>query len=242
MTGNGEVRLSVPSTTPEFQHYADANAAAMARYTPDELQDMLKIKKSIALSVWRDYQDFFEESTRCQAVFNYSGMVFRKIDPSTLTDNELQWANDKLNICSFLYGLLRPLDLINRYRMELNVTLPENDGADMARFWRGILTDYLIEKVKADDGVLVNLASDEMKQLFDWSRINRELTVIAPSFKVNKGGRLRTIVIYAKMCRGAMTRYIIRNAVTDPEALKGFEYEGFRYDPASGPWSFVLDA
>lgn len=88
--------------------------------------------------------------------------------------------------------------------------------------------------------VLVNLASDEMKNMVDWKRVCREVKVISPSFRVAKNGRLRTVVIYAKMCRGAMARYILENRLTDPEQLKSFEFEGFRHDSSSGEFDFNL--
>lgn len=89
----------------------------------------------------------------------------------------------------------------------------------------------------------MNLASAEMKRLFDWRRVRREVRVITPEFRVREGGRLRTIVVYTKMCRGEMTRSLIRERISDPETLRGFEWEGFRYDAALGrsdDWTFVL--
>ncbi|WP_301702662.1 YaaA family protein, partial [uncultured Muribaculum sp.] len=120
------------------------------------------------------------------------------------------------------------LDNINPYRLEGNVELPDNGGVTMTDYWQPILTEYLIAKVKADDGILVNLASEEMKSLFDWEKVSNELTVVSPEFKVDKNGKLRTIVIYAKMCRGAMSRYILKNRITDIDLLSSFTYDGFR--------------
>lgn len=91
--------------------------------------------------------------------------------------------------------------------------------------------------------MLVNLASAEMKRLFDWRRLQREVRIITPEFRIREGERLRTVVVYTKMCRGAMTRYMLRNRIAEPEQLKAFEWEGFRFDPAAShgeQWVFTL--
>ena len=214
------------ATEPIFQTVANRHALQMSRYDVDEIGMMLRCNKAIAAENKLRYRSFFDTSTRRPAIFSYDGMVFKKIAPETMTDADLTYANDHLLIGSFLYGLLRPLDLINCYRLEGDVVLPDN-GMNMFDTWKPILTDRLIERVKADDGVLVNLASNEFKNMFDWKRVQRELTVITPEFKVAKDGKLKTVVIYTKMCRGAMTRMIIKNRMTAPSDLKYFDYEGF---------------
>lgn len=216
------------ATKPTFEREALHNAAQLSQYSVDELQQMLKVNRAIAVENHLRYQNFIVESARRPAGQIYDGMVFKKLDLASFTEGELLYANDHLNICSFLYGLLRPLDNINPYRLEGNVELPENGGITMTDYWQPILTDYLIAKVKADDGILVNLASEEMKSLFDWKKVSSELTVVSPEFKVDKNGKLRTIVIYAKMCRGAMSRYILKNRITDIDSLSSFTYDGFR--------------
>ena len=106
-----------------------------------------------------------------------------------------------------------------------------------------MLTEAFLEKIHADDGILVNLASSEMKRLFDWKRIRREARIITPEFRIREGDRLKTIVVYTKMCRGEMTRHLIRNRIADPEMLKEFEWEGFRFDAAlsrGDDWTFTM--
>ena len=142
-----------------------------------------------------------------------------------------------------LYGLLRPLDAIRRYRLEGDAVLPGHDDQTMFGYWQGRLTEAFLEKIHADDGILVNLASSEMKRLFDWKRIRREARIITPEFRIREGDRLKTIVVYTKMCRGEMTRHLIRNRITDPEMLKEFEWEGFRFDAAlsrGDDWTFTM--
>lgn len=227
-------------TEPSFQLQANENAMQMIDYSVDELQEMLHINREIALENWRRFQTFHVMNDRQPAVFCYDGMVFQRLAPETFSDDDLKYANDHLLISSFLYGLLRPLDLVNKYRLEGDVVLSGNDGKSMFDFWKPILTDWFIQKIKGDDGVLVNLASDEMRNLFDWKRVKKEVTIVTPQFKIEKNGKLKTIVIYTKMCRGAMARYILNERITDINLLKSFEYEGFELDEAEGDWMFTF--
>ena len=260
MTGTAPERLPI-ATEPTFLAQANAHVRQLLQYSVEELQGMLNVNHELAVENWRRFQQFFDNEGLVPAVFAYDGMVFQKLAPETFCDDDLRYANDHLLIGSFLYGLLRPLDMVHRYRMEGNVELPDNDMT-MFDYWKPILTDWFIEKIKADDGILVNLASNEFKDLFDWKRVKKEVTVITPQFKVadkreqsnlfglpsgsklgeakvDKGGKLSTIVIYTKMCRGAMTHWILQNRITDIEEMKQFEYEGYSlYEPA-GEWMFV---
>ena len=99
----------------------------------------------------------------------------------------------------------------------------------MFQHWKPLLTDLLIDSVKDDDGILVYLATEEMQHLFDWKRICREVKVIQPQFLVMKDAKLKSVTVYAKSCRGAMTRFIIKNQLSMPEELHHFEYEGFEF-------------
>ena len=239
MTGCAPSDISF-ATEPTFQSQANDNAMQMLNYSVEELCEMLHINRDMALENWKRFRSFHDNSIRQPAAFCYDGMVYQRLAPETLSDSELRYANDHLMISSFLYGILRPLDMINKYRLEGNVILPNNNSKSMFDFWKPILTDWFINKIKADDGILIYLASDEMRNLFDWKRVKSEVKVITPTFKVDKNGKLKTIVIYTKMCRGAMARYIIKNRITNIDALKSFEYEGFSIDDSNEEWNYVL--
>ena len=152
----------------------------------------------------------------------------------TLTVDDLNVAHGKLWITSFLYGLLRPLDAILPYRMEGHVELPSGEGQNMFGFWKSRLTDILIDAVKADDGVLIHLATEEYQHSFDWQRVRKEVRIVQPLFYVRKGSNLKMQAVWAKTCRGAMTRFIIENRIDKPEDLCAFSYEGFSYEPKLG--------
>ena len=104
-------------------------------------------------------------------------------------------------------------------------------GCPLDAYWRTRITDLLIADVQTAGGILVNLASREIQQSLDWARLNREVRVVTPEFKVSKGDTLKTIVVYAKMMRGAMTRFILKNRLTTPQELEAFSAEGFHFSP-----------
>lgn len=218
-------------STPPFQAEATQNALDMSQFPANELERLLRVNSKIAAENYLRFQDFCSESqTVLPALLAYTGIVYKRIHPQDFTAEEFRYAQDHLRITSFLYGLLRPLDGIKNYRMEGDVKLPERGGLSMFDYWKPILTDAFIREIKAQGGILVNLASGEMKDLFDWKRIEQEVRVITPEFQVWKKGKLTTVVIYAKMCRGEMTRFIIKNRINTPERLKGFDWEGFHFD------------
>lgn len=224
--------LKVPEVTvPPFQAEAVQTALDMGQYSSADLERLLRVNAKIAAENCLRYQDFFSQTNReMPAIGAYTGAVYKRIQPKDFSADDFQFAQQHLRITSFLYGLLRPLDGIKTYRLEGDVRLPERGGLTMFDYWKPLLTDSFIADIKRQGGVLVNLASGEMKNLFDWERVEKEVRVITPDFRVWKGGRLKTIVIYAKMCRGEMVRYIIKNRIENPEDLKAFAWEGFAFD------------
>lgn len=240
-------RSSVPTprtTRPAYRSEASELAAGLATLPTDELARLLRVNRRIAAENRLRYGRFHgDDDAAIPALTAYTGIVFKRIDPASFTDADFEYAQRHLNITSFLYGLLRPLDAIRPYRLEGDAVLPGHDEQTVFAYWHERLTDALIDKIRHDDGILVNLASGEMKRLFDWKRICREARVITPEFRIREGDRLKTIVIYTKMCRGEMTRHILKNRITAPEALQSFEWEGFRFDPSlsrGDDWTFTM--
>lgn len=235
--------IRTPRTTePRFQREADAAAAALASLPADDLARILRVNRTIAAENRRRYASFHDAESLA-ALAAYTGIVFKRLDPGSFTDDDFEYAQEHLNITSFLYGLLRPLDAIRPYRLEGDTILPGEEEQTRFDFWRQRLTDGFIRKIQADDGVLLNLASGEMKRLFDWRRLAREVRIITPEFRIHEGDRLKTIVVYTKMCRGEMARFALKGRIDDPESLKTFEWEGFQFDAARSRddnWVFTM--
>lgn len=230
MTSRPELSPSL-STTPKFLEEAGRHALQLASFTEAELGKALKCNARLAILNKLRYLSFFDPDGSGAAILSYNGMAYRHLRAWEFNEDDYEYANNHLWICSFLYGLLRPMDRIKNYRLEGTVRLQDNDDRTLFDFWKPLLTDVLIDSVKQDDGCLVHLATDEMTRLFDWKRVKREVKVVEPQFYVRDGEKLKTIVVYAKMCRGAMTRYILQNRLTTIEELKAFSYEEFNYLP-----------
>ena len=235
-----DIRLSAP----RFQNEAEAFARDMAQYSAETIAEMMGCSQQIAVQNKLRFMQFFDEKPKLPAILAYHGQAYKHLKAETLTNDDLNYSQGKLWITSFLYGLLRPMDGILPYRMEGHVVidkvaslveeLPSGEGQNMFGFWKSRLTDMLIDSVKADDGVLIHLATEEYQHLFDWQRVRREVRIIQPLFYVRKGKELKIQAVWAKTCRGAMTRFIIENRITNPEYLNAFSYEGFEYEPALG--------
>ncbi len=225
-------KVKVPFTTvPRFQKEAAEVALQMSQFTVEELERLLHVNPKIAVENYKRYQAFHSEEVReLPALLAYTGIVFKRLNPKEFSDEEFRYAQDHLRLTSFCYGMLRPLDVIRPYRLEGDVQLPEEGGKTMFAFWQSRLTDLFIEEIRANGGILCYLASDEMRNLFDWKRVEREVKVVVPEFHVWKGGKLSTVVVYTKMSRGEMARYILKNQIKAPEDLKGFTWEGFEFN------------
>ena len=203
----------VSLSTPRFQNEAQAFAKVMTQYSAETIAEMLGCSQQIAAQNRMRYMRFFEDAPKLPAILAYHGQAYKHLKAETLNVDDLTYSQGKLWITSFLYGLLRPLDGILPYRMEGNV---------------------VIDNVAADDGILIHLATEEYQHLFDWQRVRKEVRIIQPLFYVRKGNDLKMQAVWAKTCRGAMTRFIIENRIDKPEDLNAFSYEGFTYEPNLG--------
>lgn len=219
-------------TLPLFPQETSEIVWQMSQFSVSELEHLLNVNSKIALQNYHRYQNFYAEDNQAlQAILAYTGIVFKRLNPKDFSAADFYYAQDHLRLTSFCYGLLRPLDLIKNYRLEGNVVLPEPGDINLFDFWKPVLTNTFIAEIKKQGGILVNLASSEMKQLFDWKKIETEVQVITPEFRIDKGDQLKTIVVYTKMCRGEMARFILKNRLEDPKDLIHFTFEGFAYRP-----------
>ncbi|MCR5131721.1 MAG: YaaA family protein [Prevotella sp.] len=233
---NDEMKTAFSLTTnvPHFENEAKAFVRDMSQYSAEAIAEMLGCSQQIAIQNRLRFLQFFDQTPTIPAILAYHGQAYKHLKAETLSDKDLLFANNHLWITSFLYGLLRPLDGIRPYRMEGNVELPSGEGKNIFAFWKSLLTDMLIEAVKADDGVLIHLATEEFQHLFEWQRVRQQVHIIQPLFYVRKGKTLKMQAVWAKTCRGAMTRFIIENRLSRPEELNAFNYEGFTYESRLG--------
>jgi hypothetical protein len=148
-----------------------------------------------------------------------------------MSPTDIEFAQDHLRILSGLYGLLRPLDLMQAYRLEMGTRLDTEQGTNLYQFWDGKITDALNRELKQSDSqTLINLASGEYFKSIKLKQL--KANIVTPAFKEYRDGQYKFIQYFAKKARGLMARYLIDNRIDEPEALKDFDYEGYRYDPA----------
>jgi len=160
------------------------------------------------------------------AIYAFNGDVYRGIEAYTISDSKLERLQDSVRIISGLYGLLKPLDLIQPYRLEMGTKFPVGKSKNLYEFWRKKVTNALNDELN-DDELFVNLASQEYFKAIDTKVL--KVPVIHVDFKEFKNGQYKTIAIFAKLARGFMTRFIIENAVETVDELKTFTTEGYAY-------------
>ncbi len=224
----------VQMSLPRFQQEAESFVRDMGQYSSETIAGMLGCNQQIAMQNKLRFSQFFDDKEKMPALLAYHGQAYKHLKAETLSSDDLIYAQHQVWITSFLYGLLRPLDAIHPYRMEGSIELPSGGGHNMFGFWKSRLTDILIDAVKSDDGVLLHLATEEYQHLFDWQRVRREVRIVQPLFYVRKGQDLKMQAVWAKTCRGAMTRFVIEHRLTHPEQLNDFNYEGFTFAPLLG--------
>ena len=223
-----------PWSQPFFQLIAEKLAKDMACLDANTLGEKLGCSSKLAIDTHLRYQNFFMAKKQ-PAIYAYYGQSYKHLKAVSLDNNTLEYAQRHLLITSFLYGLLRPMDGIVPYRMEHNISLESTANNPVSKYWKTYLTGFLIERVKNDDGVLIHLSTEEYEHLFDWAKVEKEIKVIHPLFYVRRpDGQLKIQAVWAKSCRGAMTRYILTHRPENFQDLITFSYEGFEYNANIG--------
>ena len=199
--------------------------------TPVDLSSLMKISDKLAglnTARFTEWSAEFTPENAKQAVFAFKGDVYTGLDAETFTTDDMAFAQQHFRILSGLYGLLRPLDLIKAYRLEMGTKLANGRGTNLYQFWGDIITDKVNETLAAQgDKVLINLASNEYFKAVQKKRLKGR--IITPVFKDCKAGKFKIISFYAKKARGLMARYIIENQLTDVSQLTAFDTDGYYY-------------
>lgn len=217
------------ATQPHFLETTEKINRKLARKSKKELSELMSISDKLAELNHTRYQEFTQEhdpSNARPAVYAFAGDVYVGLDAYTIETEKLDKLQDSLRILSGFYGILRPLDLIQPYRLEMGTDLAVGRKKNLYEVWQTLVTDRLNEELE-DQELFVNLASNEYFKAIDTKRL--KVPVITPVFKDLKNGKLKIISFFAKKARGAMVRYIIDENITDLEGLKGFNTDGYQF-------------
>jgi len=221
-------------TKPFFMDEAEQLVELMRNLSPAELSKLLDINSNLShLNTDRhlNWHRPFTMKNAKQAVLVFDGEVYRGLDAKSLKTDEIAYMQIHLRLFSGLYGLLRPLDLIQPYRIDVSSKLENPNGKDLYSFWKEKVTDKVISDLKKSGKpqVIINLASSEYIKTLNTK--SQKLSILYIEFYEYKNDRLKQIVIYTKKARGMMARFVIQNRIENLEDLKGFSEEGYWYSP-----------
>lgn len=218
------------ASIPDFIDQSNYLIGKLKKLSPKKIKNLMNVSDDIAQLNYDRFQNWeypFGEEAK-QALFVFTGEAYRGLDANTLTNKEIERANEKLRILSGLYGLLKPLDLMLPYRLEMGTSFKVTPKVtNLYKYWGTQLADHLQQEMEPDE-VLVNVASNEYSkalQLSGWKK-----KVVTCSFKEEKNGEYKAIMTFAKRARGLMTRFIIQENIQKVEHLKGFDLENYTFN------------
>lgn len=233
-------------TESDFLDHAEVLMKDLRKLAPHELSKLMSISDKLGTLNYDRNQEWtqpFTPENAKQAVLAFNGDVYTGLDAQSFKADDFKFAQKHLRILSGLYGLLRPLDLIQAYRLEMGTKFANQRGKNLYEFWGEVITDALnaqLKKLKSD--VILNLASNEYFKSVKPKALNA--TVMAPAFKDLKNGEYKMISFYAKKARGLMAAYVIKNRLTDINDIKKFDSEGYKYNEelsTEKQWVFTRD-
>ncbi|MDO6488857.1 peroxide stress protein YaaA [Colwellia sp. 6_MG-2023] len=219
------------TSQPSLLEHSELLIERCVKLSSDQIASLMKLSDKLAglnaarFGEWS--QPFTTENAR-QAVLAFNGDVYSGLDAPSFSDADFDFSQKHLRILSGLYGLLKPLDLMQAYRLEMGTKLDNCRGSNLYQFWGNIITDELNEVLaEQNSDILINLASNEYFKVVNKKLLNAK--IITPQFKDWKNDQYKIISFYAKKARGLMARYIIQNRITDVEQLKSFDLAGYQY-------------
>jgi len=219
-------------TTPDYLDHSQRLISRLRNFSSLDISDLMKVSAKIADLNFDRYESWktpFTEKNAKQAILAFKGDVYSGLDAESFKADDFKFAQKHLRVLSGLYGLLRPLDLMQPYRLEMGTRLKTDEGKNLYEFWGSDITEGLnkqLKKIKSD--TLINLASNEYFKSVKPKELNAR--IITPAFKEFKNGEYKMIGIYAKKARGLLSRYIIQNKLSNPEDLKLFNEEGYKFN------------
>ncbi|MRI32072.1 peroxide stress protein YaaA [Endozoicomonas sp. OPT23] len=221
-------------TQPDFLDQAEDLIKQLRQLSPADIGSLMSISDKLSqlnAARFEAWEQPFTADNAKQAVLAFKGDVYTGLDAESLNEKQFKYIQKHLRILSGLYGLLRPLDLMQAYRLEMGTKFANAAGKDLYAFWGETITEKLNEELaQQKDSILVNLASNEYFKSVKPKKLNA--AIITPVFKDWKGDKYKIISFYAKKARGLMCRYAIDNAISDVNDLKAFDYEGYGFNKA----------
>lgn len=227
-------------TEAAFLQEAERLNKVLKRKSAKSLSKLMSISDALGQLNYERNQEWnlpFTKDNARPAVYAFSGDVYRGLDVYNLPNDKIEFMQESLRIISGLYGVLKPLDLIQPYRLEMGTRMPVGKNKNLYEFWKKKITQKLNDELE-DGELFVNLASNEYFKAIDTKQL--KVPVITPVFKDLKNGEYKTIMTFAKLARGYMTRYILDTNARTLDDLKGFDYEGYHYsEPLSNDGELV---
>ncbi len=229
------VPAELPATAPQFPSQTRALIALLRQRSPQEIAELMSLSDPLAALNVARYASWSSRATAKnsrQAVLAFAGDVYGGLDAPSLSQGDLMWAQDHLAILSGLYGVLRPLDRLQPYRLEMGTRLPNDAGADLYRFWAPQLAQHLNRQLRSDrTPVVVNLASQEYAKALDRKALKAR--VVDCVFEEWKAGGYKIVSFYAKRARGLLMRHAITSRASLPQQLENFDVEGYAFDASA---------
>ncbi|HCP19816.1 peroxide stress protein YaaA [Marinobacter nauticus] len=232
-------------TQPDFLDDACELIDQLKELEPHQVSNLMSISDKLGQLNAERFQTWhtpFTPDNARQAVLAFKGDVYTGLDAESFSSEDFSFAQKHLRILSGLYGLLKPLDLMQPYRLEMGTRFENTRGKDLYAFWGSKITDALNQLLASDDKVLVNLASNEYFKSVQKKHLDARL--VTPQFKDWKNGQYKMISFYAKKARGLMCRYAIQNRITQADDLKGFNLDGYYFSEDQSDnnnWVFLRD-
>ena len=227
------VEKNIDSTIPSLLEHSNELIKDLKSLNPQEVSSLMSLSDKLGALNYERFQEWktpFTKSNSKQAILAFKGDVYQGLDAESLSETELIWAQKHVRILSGLYGVLKPMDLMQPYRLEMGTKFATKRGQNLYDFWNSIITEELNKNFSSDNTNLLNLASNEYFKSINVSEL--KANVISPVFMDKKNGKYKIISFFAKKARGLMTRYVIKNRIEDITDIQNFEEGGYFFSEA----------
>ena len=225
------VEKNIDSTIPSLLEHSNELIKDLKSLNPQEVSSLMSLSDKLGALNYERFQEWktpFTKSNSKQAILAFKGDVYQGLDAESLSETELIWAQKHVRILSGLYGILKPMDLMQPYRLEMGTKFATKRGQNLYDFWSSIITEELNKNFSSDNTNLLNLASNEYFKSINVSEL--KANVISPVFMDKKNGKYKIISFFAKKARGLMTRYVIKNRIEDITDIQNFEEGGYFFN------------